>query len=43
MKNRIWYNNGTNVVFCLEGNQPDGYELGRSSNKLTPVKGGSSV
>ena len=43
MKNRKWYNNGTNVVFCHEGNQPDGYELGRKSIKLTAFKGGSRV
>ena len=43
MKNRRWYNNGANVAFCHEGNQPDGYELGRNSIKLTAVKGGSLV
>ncbi len=43
MKNRRWYNNGINVAFCHEGNQPDGYELGRNSVKLTAVKGGSLV
>jgi hypothetical protein len=44
MKNRRWYNNGTNVVFCHEGNQPTDYELGRRSVKLTSLnKGGSRV
>jgi hypothetical protein len=28
-KGRKWYNNGTNIVFCLEGQQPEGYVLGR--------------
>ena len=41
MKNRRWYNNGTNVAFCHEGNQPNGYDLGRVSTKLTAVRGGS--
>ncbi len=41
MKNRRWYNNGTNVAFCHEGNQPNGYDLGRISTKLTAVRGGS--
>jgi len=33
-KGKRWYNNGENVVFCLEGDQPEGYVLGRKSNKL---------
>ena len=28
-KGKKWYNNGTNIVFCLEGLQPEGYVLGR--------------
>lgn len=36
-KGKKWYNNGVNVVFCFEGLQPEGYVLGRKSNKL--VKG----
>ena len=42
MKNRRWYNNGSNVVFCHEGDQPSGYELGRGSLKFTSVKQGGS-
>jgi len=34
IKGRRWYNNGENVVFCYEGHQPEGYVLGRRSNKL---------
>jgi hypothetical protein len=37
-KGKRWYNNGQNVVFCLEGSQPDGYTLGRKSNKLCKEK-----
>jgi hypothetical protein len=37
MKNRRWYNNGTNVVFCHEDNQPYGYDLGRGSRKFISV------
>jgi hypothetical protein len=33
-KGKKWYNNGTNIAFCLEGQQPDGYVLGRLSTKL---------
>lgn len=33
-KNKRWYNNGVNIVFCLDGQQPEGYVLGRKSNKL---------
>jgi hypothetical protein len=33
-KGRKWYNNGTNIVFCIEGQQPDGYVLGRFSTKF---------
>lgn len=43
MKGRKWYNNGTNVVLCYEGNQPEGYVLGRGSTKFTSVKGGNLV
>ena len=43
MKNRKWYNNGENVVFCHEGNQPNGYELGRGKVNFTSVKGGNLV
>ena len=34
IKGRKWYNNGTNVVFCHEGNQPEGYVLGRGDIKM---------
>lgn len=34
VKGRKWYNNGTNIVFCLEGQQPDGYVLGRKNIKF---------
>jgi predicted GIY-YIG superfamily endonuclease len=37
-KGKRWYNNGQNVVFCLEGLQPDGYTLGRKSIKLCKEK-----
>jgi hypothetical protein len=37
-KGKRWYNNGQNVVFCLEGMQPEGYTLGRKSNKLCKEK-----
>jgi hypothetical protein len=33
-KGKKWYNNRTNIAFCLEGQQPDGYVLGRLSTKL---------
>ena len=33
-KGKRWYNNGTNIVFCLEGQQPDGYVLGRKNIKF---------
>ena len=33
-KGKRWYNNGSNIVFCLEGNQPDGYVLGRLNRKF---------
>jgi hypothetical protein len=33
-KGRKWYNNGTNIVFCLEGAQPEGYVLGRKNRTL---------
>lgn len=28
-KGKKWYNNGIHIVFCLEGQQPEGYVLGR--------------
>jgi len=34
IKGRRWYNNGTNVVFCYEGNEPEGYVLGRGNRKM---------
>jgi predicted GIY-YIG superfamily endonuclease len=37
-KGKRWYNNGQSVVFCLEGMQPEGYTLGRKSNKLCKEK-----
>lgn len=37
-KGKRWYNNGQNVVFCLEGLQPDGYTLGRKNIKLCKEK-----
>jgi predicted GIY-YIG superfamily endonuclease len=37
-KGKRWYNNGQNVVFCLEGMQPEGYTLGRNSRKLCKEK-----
>jgi len=33
-KGKKWYNNGNNIAFCLEGQQPDGYVLGRLSTKF---------
>jgi hypothetical protein len=33
-KGKKWYNNGTNIVFCLEGQQPEGYVLGRKCRTL---------
>lgn len=33
-----WYNNGINIVFCLEGQQPNGYVLGRRSTKFVKEK-----
>ena len=36
-KGKRWYNNGENVVFCHEGNQPEGYILGRKNPKFTKV------
>jgi len=33
-KGKKWYNNGANVVFCLAGQQPEGYFLGRGSLKF---------
>lgn len=37
-KGRRWYNNGEYVVFCHEGKQPDGYNLGRGNKKMTSKK-----
>jgi len=34
IKGRKWYNNGKNVVFCHEGNQPEGYVLGRGKTTM---------
>jgi len=34
MQSRRWYNNGEYVVFCKEGEQPDGYVSGRGSLKF---------
>ena len=39
IKGRRWYNNGENVVFCHEGNQPNGYVLGRGSTKFKSIGG----
>lgn len=33
-KGKRWYNNGVNIAFCFEGQQPDGYVLGRKSLKF---------
>lgn len=33
-KGKRWYNNGQNCVFCFEGQQPDGYVVGRGSRKF---------
>lgn len=33
-KGKRWYNNGQNCVFCFEGQQPQGYVLGRGNNKF---------
>ena len=33
-KGRRWYNNGQHCVFCYEGQQPEGYVLGRGSRKF---------
>jgi len=38
IKGRKWYNNGMNVVFCHEGNQPEGYVLGRLNIKMVSKK-----
>ena len=37
-KGKRWYNNGKNIAFCLEGQQPEGYVLGRLRNTLTKEK-----
>jgi len=37
-KGKRWYNNGQNIAFCLEGQQPEGYVLGRLRNTLTKEK-----
>lgn len=34
MKFKRWYNNGTNVVFCEFGKEPEGYVAGRKSLTL---------
>lgn len=33
-KGKRWYNNGKNCVFCLGGQQPAGYVLGRGNRKF---------
>ena len=33
-KGKRWYNNGKNSVFCYEGQQPEGYVLGRGNRKF---------
>lgn len=38
IKGRKWYNNGEYVVFCYEGQQPDGYILGRKNPKMISKK-----
>lgn len=38
IKGRRWYNDGINVVFCYEGDQPEGYVLGRRSIKMISKK-----
>jgi hypothetical protein len=38
IKGRRWYNNGKYVVFCHEGNQPEGYVIGRGNNKMISKK-----
>lgn len=37
-KGKRWYNNGKNIAFCFEGQQPEGYVLGRLRNTLTKEK-----
>jgi len=37
-KGKRWYNNGQNIVFCLEGMQPEGYILGRQSRTFCKEK-----
>lgn len=37
-KGKRWYNNGQNIVFCLEGMQPEGYTLGRKSRAFCKEK-----
>lgn len=37
-KGKRWYNNGTNIVFCLEGHQPEGYVLGRKNINFVKEK-----
>ena len=37
-KGKRWYNNGQNIVFCLEGMQPEGYILGRQSRMFCKEK-----
>jgi len=38
IKGRKWYNNGKYVVFCHEGNQPEGYVIGRGNKKMISKK-----
>ena len=38
IKGRKWYNNGKNVCFVHEGQQPEGYVLGRKTVKLISEK-----
>ena len=37
-KGKRWYNDGQNIVFCLEGMQPEGYILGRKSRTFCKEK-----
>ena len=37
-KGKRWYNNGQNIVFCLEEMQPEGYILGRQSRTFCKEK-----
>ena len=37
-RGKRWYNNGQNIAFCVEGQQPEGYVLGRLKTTLKKEK-----